>query len=92
MATTYIRWIHHGEALEDMVDDDANVHDNAILPDAEGVWIVQLHGMVVIRKRSRKTNTYRVWRRMKALEMMGCLNLLLTWARVRCSVRKCMNL
>jgi hypothetical protein len=25
MATTYTRWIHHGEALEDMVDDDANV-------------------------------------------------------------------
>jgi hypothetical protein len=24
MATTYTRWIHHGEALEDMVDDDAN--------------------------------------------------------------------
>jgi hypothetical protein len=36
MATTYTRWIHHGEALEDMVDDDENVHDNAILPDAEG--------------------------------------------------------
>ena len=35
MATTYTRWIHHGEALEDMVDDDANVQDNAILPDAE---------------------------------------------------------
>jgi hypothetical protein len=36
MATTYTRWIHHGEALEDMVDDDANVQDNTILPDAEG--------------------------------------------------------
>jgi hypothetical protein len=36
METTFIRWIHHGEALEDMVDDDANVHDNAILPDVEG--------------------------------------------------------
>ena len=36
MATTYTRWIHHGEALEDMVDDDANVQDYAILPDAEG--------------------------------------------------------
>jgi hypothetical protein len=52
MATTYTRWIHHGEALEDMVDDDANVQDNvvqenailqddgvkeiAILPDVEG--------------------------------------------------------
>jgi hypothetical protein len=36
MTTTYTRWIHHGEALEDMVDDDANVQDNAILPDAEG--------------------------------------------------------
>jgi hypothetical protein len=35
MATTYIRWVHHGEPLEDMVDDDANVQDNAILPDAE---------------------------------------------------------
>jgi hypothetical protein len=32
------------------------------------MWIMQLRGMVVIRKRSRKTNTYRVWRRMKALE------------------------
>jgi hypothetical protein len=36
MATTYTRWIHHAEALEDMVDDDVNVPDNAILPDAEG--------------------------------------------------------
>jgi hypothetical protein len=36
MATTFIRWIHHGEALEYMVDDDANVHYNAILLDAEG--------------------------------------------------------
>jgi hypothetical protein len=35
MATTYTRWIHHGDALEDMVDDDANVHDNAIPPDAQ---------------------------------------------------------
>jgi hypothetical protein len=25
MATTYIRWIHDGEALEDMVENDANV-------------------------------------------------------------------
>jgi hypothetical protein len=33
MATTYTRWIHHGEALEDMVDEDANVQDNAILHD-----------------------------------------------------------
>jgi hypothetical protein len=39
-----------------------------------GMWITQLDGMVVIRKRSRKTSTYRVWRRMKALETMGCLN------------------
>jgi hypothetical protein len=36
-----------------------------------GMWIMQLHGMVVIRKQSRKTNTYQVWRRMKALEMMS---------------------
>jgi hypothetical protein len=36
-----------------------------------GMWIMQLHGMVVIRKQSRKTNTYHVWRRMKALEMMS---------------------
>jgi hypothetical protein len=36
MATTYTRWIHHGEALEDMVDDDENVQDNTILLDAEG--------------------------------------------------------
>jgi hypothetical protein len=36
MATTYPRWIHHEEALEDMVDDDENVQDNTILPDAEG--------------------------------------------------------
>jgi hypothetical protein len=36
MTTTYTRWIHYGEALEDMVDDDANVQDNTILPDAEG--------------------------------------------------------
>jgi hypothetical protein len=36
MATTYTRWIHHREALEDMVDDDENVQDNTILPDAEG--------------------------------------------------------
>jgi hypothetical protein len=36
MATTYTRWIHHGEALEYMVDDDANVHYNTILLDAEG--------------------------------------------------------
>jgi hypothetical protein len=36
MSTTYTRWIHHGEALEDMVDEDANVQDNAILQD-EGV-------------------------------------------------------
>jgi hypothetical protein len=28
--------MHHGEALEYMVDDEANVQDNAILPDAEG--------------------------------------------------------
>jgi hypothetical protein len=68
MATTYTRWIHHREGLEDMVDDDENAQDNAIL------WIMQLHGMVVIRKQSRKTNKYRVWTRMKALEMMGCLN------------------
>jgi hypothetical protein len=33
MTTTYTRWIHHGEALEDMVDEDANVQDNAILQD-----------------------------------------------------------
>jgi hypothetical protein len=33
METTYTRWIHHGETLEDMVDDDANVQDNAILQD-----------------------------------------------------------
>jgi hypothetical protein len=37
MATTYTRCIHHGEALEDMVGDDENVQDNAILPDAEGL-------------------------------------------------------
>jgi hypothetical protein len=74
IATNYTRWIHHGEALEDMVDDDANVQDNTILPDAEGMWITQLHGMVVIRKRSRKTNTYRVWRRIKAMELMEFLN------------------
>jgi hypothetical protein len=36
MATTYTRWIHHGKALEDMIDNDENVQDNAILPDAEG--------------------------------------------------------
>jgi hypothetical protein len=36
MATTYTRWIHHGEALKDMVDDDENVQDNAILSDVEG--------------------------------------------------------
>jgi hypothetical protein len=36
MATTYTRWIHHGEALEDMVYDDTNVQDNTILPDAKG--------------------------------------------------------
>jgi hypothetical protein len=36
ISTTYTRWIHHGEALEDMVDEDANVQDNAILQD-EGV-------------------------------------------------------
>jgi hypothetical protein len=36
MATTYTRWIHHGEALEDIVDDDANVQNNAIMADAEG--------------------------------------------------------
>jgi hypothetical protein len=39
-----------------------------------GMWIMQLHKMVVIRKQSRKTKTYRGWRRMKALQMMGCLN------------------
>jgi hypothetical protein len=39
-----------------------------------GMWIMQLHGMAVIRKWSRKTNTYRVWRRMKALETMEFLN------------------
>jgi hypothetical protein len=74
MATTYTRWIHHGEALEDMVDDDENVQDNTILLDAEGMWIMELHGMVVISKRSGKTNTYQLWKRMKALEMMGCMN------------------
>jgi hypothetical protein len=53
MATTYTWWIHHGEGLEDMADEDANVHDNgvqenailqddgveeiAILPDVGGV-------------------------------------------------------
>jgi hypothetical protein len=31
MATTYTRWIHHGEDLEDMVDKDADVPDNAIM-------------------------------------------------------------
>jgi hypothetical protein len=36
MATTYTRWIHQGEALENMVDDDENVQDNTILPNAEG--------------------------------------------------------
>jgi hypothetical protein len=36
MATTYTRWIHHGEALDDMVDDDANVQYNAILSHAKG--------------------------------------------------------
>jgi hypothetical protein len=36
MATTYTRWIHHGEALEDMVNDDENVQDNIIMSDAEG--------------------------------------------------------
>jgi hypothetical protein len=36
IVANYTRWIHHGEALEDMVDDDANVQDNTILPDAEG--------------------------------------------------------
>jgi hypothetical protein len=25
METTYTRWIHHGEALEDMIDEDANI-------------------------------------------------------------------
>jgi hypothetical protein len=39
-----------------------------------GMWIMQLHRMAVIRIRSRKTNTSQVWRRMKALETMGCLN------------------
>jgi hypothetical protein len=34
MATIYTRWIHHGEALVDMVDDDANIQDNTILSDA----------------------------------------------------------
>jgi hypothetical protein len=63
MATTYTRWINHGKVLEDMFDDDVNVQDNVILR----MWIMQLHRMVVIRKRSRKTNTYRVWRMMKAL-------------------------
>jgi hypothetical protein len=33
METTYTRWIHHGEALDDMVDKDANVQDNANLQD-----------------------------------------------------------
>jgi hypothetical protein len=36
MATTYTRWIHHGEALDDMVDDDANVQYNAIMSHAKG--------------------------------------------------------
>jgi hypothetical protein len=40
----------------------------------KGMWIMQLHRMVVIRKQFRKSNAYRVWRRMKALETMGCLN------------------
>jgi hypothetical protein len=39
-----------------------------------GTWIMQLHDMVVIRKQSRKSNTYQVWRRMKALETMEFLN------------------
>jgi hypothetical protein len=45
-----------------------------ILLDVEGDVANRLHGVVVIRKRSRKTNTYRVWRRMKALETMEFLN------------------
>jgi hypothetical protein len=45
-----------------------------ILLDVEGDVDNRLHGVVVIRKRSRKTNTYRVWRRMKALETMEFLN------------------
>jgi hypothetical protein len=39
-----------------------------------GVWIMELHGMVVISKQSGKTNTYQLWKRMKALKMMGCMN------------------
>jgi hypothetical protein len=30
MTTTYTRWIHLGEALKDMVDEDANVRDNGV--------------------------------------------------------------
>jgi hypothetical protein len=36
MATTYTKWIHHGEALEGMVVDVEHVQGNAILPDVEG--------------------------------------------------------
>jgi hypothetical protein len=92
MTTTYTRWIHHGEALEDMVDNDEMYKITQFCRMQRGMWIMQLHGMVVSRKRSKKTNTYWVWQRMKALEMMGCLNSLLTEARFRCPVIKCMNL
>jgi hypothetical protein len=34
MATTYTWWIHHGEGLEDMADEDANVHDNGVQENA----------------------------------------------------------
>jgi hypothetical protein len=74
MATTYTRWIHHGEALEDMVDDDENIQDNTILLDAEGDVDNAAPQDGGDQKRSKKTNTYRIWRRTKALETMGCLN------------------
>jgi hypothetical protein len=37
MATTYTRWIHHGEASKDMVGKDANVQENGVQENAI-VW------------------------------------------------------
>jgi hypothetical protein len=72
--TTYTRWIYHGEALEDMVDNDENVQDNAILLDAEGDVDNASPRDGGDQETVQKTNTYRVWRRMKVLETTGCLN------------------